>query len=149
MDFNKGLNIICGPINSGKTSTMVNLVNLESETKNVLFISLEAGFNILIDRYKISGKDSITIIDHPTSINTLDEELTNNKYDIIYIDYIMLLQTEVDTYEEKIKALVELSKKHETPIVASDLLGINDSLDKYKTELFKDVETVQTLEMIL
>ena len=37
MDFNKGLNIICGPINSGKTSTMVNLVNLESENKNVSY----------------------------------------------------------------------------------------------------------------
>ena len=80
MDFRIGLNIISGHPNSGATSTIVNLVNLESNTKKVLFLSLETGFNSLIEKYHLSGNDSITLIDKVTSINELDEELSNNKY---------------------------------------------------------------------
>lgn len=149
MDFKIGLNIIGGRAASGKTSTIVNLVNLDSENKNVLFLSLEAGFNMLIERYSLSGKDSITVIDRVTHINELDEELKNNKYDAVYIDYIMLIQTDIDKYEEKIKGLVELAKKHNITIVATDYISSSDSLDKYKDEIYKDVTTIQVLEMIV
>lgn len=149
MDFRIGLNIISGHPNSGATSTIVNLVNLESNTKKVLFLSLETGFNSLIEKYHLSGNDSITLIDNVTSINELDEELTNNKYDVVYIDYLMLLKTENDLYEEKVKELIDLSNKHNITIVASDLLSENESNDKYKEETFKDVATIQSLDMIL
>lgn len=149
MDFRIGLNIISGHPNSGATSTIVNLVNLESNTKKVLFLSLETGFNSLIEKYHLSGNDSITLIDNVTSINELDEELTNNKYDVVYIDYLMLLKTENDLYEEKVKELIDLSNKHNITIVASDLLSENESTDKYKEETFKDVATIQSLDMIL
>lgn len=149
MDFRIGLNIISGHPNSGATSTIVNLVNLESNTKKVLFLSLETGFNSLIEKYHLSGNDSITLIDKVTSINELDEELTNNKYDVVYIDYLMLLKTENDLYEEKVKELIDLSNKHNITIVASDLLSENESTDKYKEETFKDVATIQSLDMIL
>ena len=149
MDFRIGLNIISGHPNSGATSTIVNLVNLESNTKKVLFLSLETGFNSLIEKYHLSGNDSITLIDKVTSINELDEELSNNKYDVVYIDYLMLLKTENDLYEEKVKELIDLSNKHNITIVASDLLSENESTDKYKEETFKDVATIQSLDMIL
>ena len=149
MDFRIGLNIISGHPNSGATSTIVNLVNLESNTKKVLFLSLETGFNSLIEKYHLSGNDSITLIDNVTSINELDEELSNNKYDVVYIDYLMLLKTENDLYEEKVKELIDLSNKHNITIVASDLLSENESTDKYKEETFKDVATIQSLDMIL
>ena len=149
MDFRIGLNIISGHPNSGATSTIVNLVNLESNTKKVLFLSLETGFNSLIEKYHLSGNDSITLIDKVTSINELDEELNNNKYDVVYIDYLMLLNTDNDLYEEKVKELIKLSTKHNITIVASDLLSENESTDKYKEETFKDVATIQSLDMIL
>mgnify|MGYP003303977134 CR=1 FL=1 len=149
MDFKVGLNIIGGKAASGKTSTMVNLVNLDSETKNVLFVSLETGFNMLIERYNLSGRDSITLIDQPTSVDDIEKEITNNKYDIVYIDYIMLLQTENNTIKEKITSLIELANKHNIVIVASDYIGAFESVDKYKSEMFKDVATIQVLDMIL
>lgn len=149
MNFKVGLNIIGGPAASGKTSTIVNLVNLDSETKNVLFLSLEIGLNTLIERYSLNGRDSITVIDKVTSIEELDNEISNNKYDVVYIDYIMLLKTNPDKYETKINELVELAKKHNITIVATDYMSLSDIPNKYKNELYKDVATIQVLEMLI
>lgn len=149
MDFKVGLNIVAGKAASGKTSTIVNLVNLESETKKVLFISLETGLEALIERYNLNGRDSVILIDKKTSTEELDKELSNNKYDIVYIDYLMLLQTENNTYKEKINALVEIANKHNMIIVASDYIGAFESVDKYKSDLYQDVATIQVLDMIV
>lgn len=141
MSFDKGLNLIAGRPGTGKSNELHRYIKSSMLTMNKsILYSLETSKHILEEKYNIKESNMLTIIDKETSIDDIEDIIEN--YNIICIDYMNLLQSDIDTHDDKIIRLKELADVYHKCIIVIDIIGINEDETKYEDNIYKNCDSI-------
>ena len=114
----KKISIIIGTPGSGKTTYSIKLANELQEyyCKEVFFITLESTLNTMVKNsydekilFKVWSLVNETLLSIKRRIKTeyVDEAYHNRRIDVVFIDYIELINTENENCESGIKNMIE------------------------------------------
>lgn len=124
---NGSLTVIAGRPAMGKSSLAFQIAgNIAKSGKRVLLVNLETSEKGVRDRMSKQGfessEDNLIVCDEPNiSVGFLTQKVTSaEKVDVIFIDYIQLMQGE---RSEVIRGLKRLAEKMNVPIVVVSMLG--------------------------
>ena len=159
------LNLICSKSGMGKTTLALNIINSNAKNKSIAYFNFELSQNKVFEKMnKLFNSDysnkNIFVYEYDNNktiediINKCIElKKSNTGLDLIVIDYIDLIQCEINTIRKKefnsyiLSKLYELSKKYNITIIA---VGLLQRTNKEITinDLFLDESTLNNLENI-
>lgn len=159
------LNLICSKSGMGKTTLALNIINSNAKNKSVAYFNFELSQNKVFEKMnKLFNSDysNKNIFVYEYDYNKTIEDIinkcielkkSNTGLDLIVIDYIDLIQCEINTIRKKefnsyiLSKLYELSKKYNITIIA---VGLLQRTNKEITinDLFLDESTLNNLENI-
>lgn len=159
------LNLICSKSGMGKTTLALNIINSNAKNKSVAYFNFELSQNKVYEKMnKLFNSDysNKNIFVYEYDYNKTIEDIinkcielkkSNTGLDLIVIDYIDLIQCEINTIRKKefnsyiLSKLYELSKKYNITIIA---VGLLQRTNKEITinDLFLDESTLNNLENI-
>lgn len=159
------LNLICSKSGMGKTTLALNIINSNAKNKSIAYFNFELSQNKVFEKInKLFNSDysNKNIFVYEYDYNKTIEDIinkcielkkSNTGLDLIVIDYIDLIQCEINTIRKKefnsyiLSKLYELSKKYNITIIA---VGLLQRTNKEITinDLFLDESTLNNLENI-
>lgn len=159
------LNLICSKSGMGKTTLALNIINSNAKNKSIAYFNFELSQNKVFEKMnKLFNSDysNKNIFVYEYDYNKTIEDIinkcielkkSNTGLDLIVIDYIDLIQCEINTIRKKefnsyiLSKLYELSKKYNITIIA---VGLLQRTNKEITinDLFLDESTLNNLENI-
>lgn len=159
------LNLICSKSGMGKTTLALNIINSNAKNKSVAYFNFELSQNKVFEKMnKLFNSDysNKNIFVYEYDYNKTIEDIinkcielkkSNTGLDLIVIDYIDLIQCEINTIRKKefnsyiLSKLYELSKKYNITIIA---VGLLQRANKEITinDLFLDESILNNLENI-
>ena len=159
------LNLICSKSGMGKTTLALNIINSNAKNKSIAYFNFELSQNKVFEKInKLFNSDysNKNIFVYEYDYNKTIEDISNKcielkksntGLDLIVIDYIDLIQCEINTIRKKefnsyiLSKLYELSKKYNITIIA---VGLLQRTNKEITinDLFLDESTLNNLENI-
>lgn len=159
------LNLICSKSGMGKTTLALNIINSNAKNKSIAYFNFELSQNKVFKKMnKLFNSDysNKNIFVYEYDYNKTIEDIinkcielkkSNTGLDLIVIDYIDLIQCEINTVRKKdfnsyiLSKLYELSKKYNITIIA---VGLLQRTNKEITinDLFLDESTLNNLENI-
>lgn len=159
------LNLICSKSGMGKTTLALNIINSNAKNKSIAYFNFELSQNKVLEKMnKLFNSDysNKNIFVYEYDYNKTIEDIinkcielkkSNTGLDLIVIDYIDLIQCEINTIRKKefnsyiLSKLYELSKKYNITIIA---VGLLQRTNKEITinDLFLDESTLNNLENI-
>lgn len=159
------LNLICSKSGMGKTTLALNIINSNAKNKSIAYFNFELSQNKVFEKMnKLFNSDysNKNIFVYEYDYNKTIEDIinkcielkkSNTGLDLIVIDYIDLIQCEINTIRKKefnsyiLSKLYELSKKYNITIIA---VGLLQKTNKEITinDLFLDESTLNNLENI-
>lgn len=159
------LNLICSKSGMGKTTLALNIINSNAKNKSIAYFNFELSQNKVFEKMnKLFNSDysNKNIFVYEYDYNKIIEDIinkcielkkTNTGLDLIVIDYIDLIQCEINTVRKKefnsyiLSKLYKLSKDYNITIIA---VGLLQRTNKEITinDLFLDESTLNNLENI-
>ena len=159
------LNLLCSKSGMGKTTFALNIINSNAKNKSVAYFNFELSQNKVFEKMnKLFNSDysNKNIFVYEYDYNKTIEDIinkcielkkSNTGLDLIVIDYIDLIQCEINTIRKKefnsyiLSKLYELSKKYNITIIA---VGLLQRANKEITinDLFLDESILNNLENI-
>lgn len=159
------LNLICSKSGMGKTTLALNIINSNAKNKSIAYFNFELSQNKVFEKMnKLFNSDysNKNIFVYEYDYNKTIEDIinkcielkkSNTGLDLIVIDYIDLIQCEINTIRKKefnsyiLSKLYELSKKYNITIIA---VGLLQRANKEITinDLFLDESILNNLENI-
>ena len=159
------LNLICSKSGIGKTTLALNIINSNAKNKSIAYFNFELSQNKVFEKMnKLFNSDysNKNIFVYEYDYNKTIEDIinkcielkkSNTGLDLIVIDYIDLIQCEINTIRKKefnsyiLSKLYELSKKYNITIIA---VGLLQRANKEITinDLFLDESILNNLENI-
>ena len=159
------LNLICSKSGMGKTTLALNIINSNAKNKSIAYFNFELSQNKVFEKMnKLFNSDysNKNIFVYEYDYNKTIEDIinkcielkkSNTGLDLIVIDYIDLIQCEINTIRKKefnsyiLSKLYELSKKYNITIIA---VGLLQRANKEITinDLFLDESILSNLENI-
>ena len=134
------LNLICSKSGMGKTTLTLNIINSNAKNKSIAYFNFELSQNKVYEKMnKLFNTDysNKNIFVYEYDYNKTIEDIinkcielkkSNTGLDLVIIDYIDLIQCEINTVRKKefnsyiLSKLYELSKKYNITIIAVTLL---------------------------
>ena len=159
------LNLICSKSGMGKTTLALNIINSNAKNKSIAYFNFELSQNKVFEKMnKLFNSDysNKNIFVYEYDYNKTIEDIinkcielkkSNTGLDLIVIDYIDLIQCEINTIRKKefnsyiLSKLYELSKKYNITIIAVGLLQRKNK-EITINDLFLDESTLNNLENI-
>lgn len=159
------LNLICSKSGLGKTILALNIINSNAKNKSIAYFNFELSQNKVFEKMnKLFNTDysNKNIFVYEYDYNKTIEDIinkcielkkSNTGLDLIVIDYIDLIQCEINTVRKKefnsyiLSKLYKLSKDYNITIIA---VGLLQRANKEITinDLFLDESTLNNLENI-
>ena len=154
------LNLICSESSIGKTTFAFNIINSNIHYKSIAYFNFELSQNKVLDKMnKLFNVDYLNknLFIFEYDYNKTIEDIINkciklkksNNLDLIIIDYIELIQCEINTVRKKefncyiLNKLHELSQKYNITVIAISLLQ-----KRAPKDLHLDKTTLNNIENI-
>lgn len=159
------LNLICSKSGTGKTTLALNIINSNAKNKSIAYFNFELSQNKFFEKMnKLFNVDysNKNIFVYEYDYNKTIEDIinkcielkkSNTGLDLVVIDYIDLIQCEINTVRKKefnsyiLSKLYELSKKYNITIIAVSLLQETNK-EITINDLCLDETTLNNLENI-